>query len=57
MSASSSPVSGFSRFRQDFRADATSGFLVFLIALPLCLAISLASGFPATAGVFAAIVE
>lgn len=53
--ASSDVVEPLGTTSQNLRFDIVSGLLVFLIALPLCLGISGASGFPAINGVFTAI--
>lgn len=50
------PRTGFSGLRENWRADLAAGFLVFLIALPLCLAVAMASGFPPMAGILSAVI-
>ena len=48
------PKDGFAGLAQNWRQDMTSGFILFLIALPLSLGIAMASGVPPMAGIIAA---
>lgn len=50
------PKDGFEGLKENFSSDALSGFLVFLLALPLSLGIAGASDFPAIFGLVTAMI-
>lgn len=50
------PKDGFEGLKQNWRTDALSGFMVFLLALPLSLGIAKASEFPPAMGVLTAMI-
>ncbi|BCG63398.1 MAG: hypothetical protein methR_P1108 [Methyloprofundus sp.] len=55
-SLQSAPETGMAGLKKYWHQDLISGFLVFLIALPLSLGIAMASGLPPMAGILSAIV-
>jgi MFS superfamily sulfate permease-like transporter len=56
MQTTDTPKDGLQGLKQNWQSDALSGFLVFLLALPLSLGIAKASEFPAAMGVLTAMI-
>ncbi|HYK55778.1 MAG TPA: SulP family inorganic anion transporter, partial [Flavisolibacter sp.] len=48
--------SRLAKYRSSFKKDLPAGLVVFLVALPLCLGIALASGAPAFSGLITGII-
>ena len=50
------PADGLAGLKENFKSEAISGFIVFLLALPLSLGIAKASDFPPIMGLISAII-
>lgn len=50
------PADGIAGLKENWKSDLLSGFIISLIALPLCLGIAMASGVPPMAGIIAGII-
>ncbi len=50
------PANGLAGLKQNWKPDLLSGFIISLIALPLCLGIAMASGVPPMSGIIAGII-
>ncbi len=50
------PRTGIAGLKENWQTDIISGFTIFLIALPLCIGVAIASGAPPMAGLFSGII-
>ncbi len=50
------PKDRLSGLKENWKSDLMSGFIIFLIALPLCLGVAMASGVPPMAGIISAVI-
>jgi len=56
MNLTNMPADGLAGLKKHWKDDLLSGFIISLIALPLCLGIAMASGLPPMAGIIAGVI-